>query len=45
MRLWGRRIMGLIALSSGLALTTGCDEASQIASTVELALRIVDVWL
>ncbi len=45
MRLWCRRIMGLIVLSGGLAFTTGCDEANQIAATIELALRIVDVWL
>jgi len=40
-----RRIVGLIAMSTGLIFTTGCDEAGQIAATIELALRIVDVWL
>lgn len=45
MRLWYRRMIGLGVLYGGLVFTTGCDEANQIASTVELALRIVDVWL
>lgn len=46
MRFWCRRIIGLLALSSGLVFTTGCDEeGGQIAATIELALRIVDVWL
>lgn len=45
MRLYSRRIMGLLALAAGLVVTTGCDEAGQIAATIELALRIVDVWV
>ena len=45
MRLYGRRIMGLLALTGGLVFTTGCDEAGQIAATIEFALRIVDVWV
>jgi hypothetical protein len=45
MRSYGRQIMVLIALSAGLILTTGCDEAGQIAATIQLALRIVDVWV
>lgn len=45
MRFPCRRITGLIALSGGLVFTTGCDEAGQIEATIELALRIVDVWL
>jgi hypothetical protein len=45
MRFTSRRIVGLIAMSAGLIFATGCDEAGQIAATIELALRIVDVWL
>lgn len=45
MRVYGRRIMGLLALAGGLVFTTGCDEAGQIAATIQLALRIVDVWV
>jgi hypothetical protein len=37
--------MGLCLLFGALLLATGCDEADQIGATIELALRIVDVWL
>jgi hypothetical protein len=45
MKLQCRRIAGLIALSSGVVLASGCSLADQILSTVGLAFRIVDVWV
>jgi hypothetical protein len=40
-----RRIIGLLALSSGTVFASGCDVADQVLATIELALRIVDVWV
>ena len=45
MRRWCRQIVGMLLLSGVLLLATGCDETNQIGATIELALRIVDVWL
>ena len=45
MRRGCRQIIGMFLLSGVLLLATGCDEADQIGATIELALRIVDVWL
>lgn len=45
MKRWCLRMMGLIVLSAGLVLTTGCDEAGQIVETIRLALGIADVWV
>lgn len=40
------RIAGLVALSSGLVLATGCDDVTdQILATIEFALRILDIWV
>lgn len=40
-----RRIAGLIALSSGMVLATGCDVTDQVLATIEFAFRIVDIWV
>ena len=40
-----RRIIGLLALSSGTVFASGCDVADQILATIEFAFRIVDVWV
>jgi hypothetical protein len=45
MRLQQRRVAGLLALSSGLVLASGCDVADQVLATVAAALRIVDIWV
>ncbi|MFQ5807964.1 MAG: hypothetical protein ACE5I3_16080 [Phycisphaerae bacterium] len=40
-----RRIVGLIALSSGTVLASGCDVADQVLATIGFAFRIVDIWV
>ncbi len=45
MRSQRRRIAGLIALSSGMVLASGCDMADQVLATIAAAFRIVDIWV
>ena len=45
MKLQRRRIAGLLALSSGMALASGCSVADQVLATIQAAFRIVDIWV
>ena len=39
------RFTGLLVVSSGMLLASGCSVADQVLSTIGLAFRIVDVWV
>ena len=45
MRFRQRRIAGLIVLSSGALLASGCSVTDQILSTIRFAFGIVDIWV
>jgi|GEM_PF-3806673 len=45
MRAGFRRITALALTALGLTFASGCDYGGEIGATIELALRIVDVWL
>jgi len=39
------KLCALLSLIGLTGLSAGCDEAGAIAATIDLALRIVDVWV
>jgi hypothetical protein len=45
MRGYRARFAGLLVVSSGMLLATGCTVGGQVLETIALAFGIVDVWV